>query len=88
MQDELEIYAVEKATTIILKSGIQYLRIDGNERFCHFVFPDMPEVRDALQAYFDDTPLPCKSFADLNKSLRQQLYAVKKQRAKAGDLHE
>jgi hypothetical protein len=80
---ELEVYAPEKAATITLITGIQHIRIDGNERYLSFFYPNLPQVKAALQNYFDDVPLPCRSFADLTRSLKQQLHAVKKQRATA-----
>jgi hypothetical protein len=80
---EIAIYRPEKSACVTCLSGVQHLRIDGPDNFLFYVFPKTPEVKAALQAFFNDEPVPCRTYSDLVRSLRQQLHAVKKARATA-----
>jgi hypothetical protein len=77
LKRRIEVYSPEKAASIILQSGEQVQINADNPKSLFFCFPDTPEVNKALQNYFDDVLLPCKTFSDLSRSLRQQLQAMK-----------
>lgn len=78
---KLNVFAYDKAASIILQDSDQKYQIEEvSENSLAYVFDDNPEVRKALQNFFDDIPLPCKSFSNLCKSLRQQLMAIKNQK--------
>jgi hypothetical protein len=82
-ENYLKVFSPDKSAAITLISGQQLSHIEEvTPNSWAFLFPDTKAVKDALQAFFDDTPLPCKSFSDLTKSLRQQMHTLKNQRGK------
>ncbi len=78
-EKKMIIYAEDKSAGVILQTGISPVIIQNSVGFWGYSFPDTPEVKDALDSFASDIPLPARSFASLCKSLKGQLMSMKNQ---------
>lgn len=80
MKKEVLIYAEDKAAAITLITGISPLIKENEQGFYAYAYPNNPEIKAALQSFFDNCSVPCKGYSSLCKSLRQQLLSIKNQK--------
>ncbi|MFH1211702.1 MAG: hypothetical protein V1659_02115, partial [Candidatus Woesearchaeota archaeon] len=79
--------ASPKTTAIFMQTNIPPVIEEVSENSFTYFFPNTPEIQAALQNFFDDIPLPCKTFSELSRSFHQQLMMMKRKKLQGG-IHE